>query len=96
MEAIKETVNNLMQTWEAKKKKSAALGDPEVLLKKALTKKELAHIRFKYFKKGILGINADSSVWLYQLSLKKEDLLAKLNKRSKMIKDIRLTLGERK
>jgi len=96
MEAIKETVKNLMQTWEAKKKKSAALGDPEVLFKKALTKKELAHIKFKYFKKGILGVSADSSVWLYQLNLKKEDLLVKLNKRAKMIKDIRLTLGERK
>ncbi len=68
--------------------------DVERSLKKILTKKEIGHIKFNYFKKGILNIIVDSSSWLYQLSLEKDGLLAKLRKNLKNIKDIRFRLGE--
>lgn len=93
MEVIKDTIQNVMQALEAKKKGSSE-EDPEKLLKQALSKKEQKHIKFNYFKKGILGINVDSSTWFYQLNLKKQDLLTRLNKKSAGVRDIRFRLGE--
>lgn len=88
MENIKETVKNVMQ--------KLFKDDPEVLLQKTLDKKDLKHIKFVYFKKGVLGINVDSSTWFYHLNLQKQDLLVKLGKKSSSIKDIRFHLGETK
>lgn len=81
-----------MQAIEAKKMKNAA-EDPRALLKKVLTKRELEHIKFSRFRRGVLSINVDSSVWLYKLSLKKEGLLTKLKKKAGDMKDIRFCLG---
>jgi predicted nucleic acid-binding Zn ribbon protein len=94
MEAIKSTINNVMQKLKSRKKASLK-DDPAVWLKKALSKKELKHIRANYFKNGILNIKVDSSVWLYHWNLQKEDLLNKLRAKSvSVIKDIRFSLGE--
>ncbi len=93
MESIKDTVGNIMQGLQAKKT-GLCKDNPCVLLKKALTKKELGHIKFNYFRKGILSLHVDSSSWLYNLTLKKEDLLLKLNKKSNAIKDVRFRIGE--
>lgn len=93
MERIKDTLQKVMRGIEAKKKGLPA-DSPEALLKKFLTKKELKHIKFHYFKKGVLNLSVDSSSWLYQLSLQKRDLLAKLTQKSGAIKDIRFRLGE--
>lgn len=93
MEAIKDTIKNVIYTLETRKSKSSP-EDPQALLKRALTKKDLAHIKFNYFRRGTLGIIVDSSTWLYHLSLQKENLLAKLSKKSSTIKDIRFRLGE--
>lgn len=92
MDAIKDTVINVMQQLEAKK--TGVCAEPQVLLKKVLTKKELKHTKFHYFRKGILSLHVDSSSWLYNLALKKEGLLLKLNKESCAIKDIRFRIGE--
>jgi predicted nucleic acid-binding Zn ribbon protein len=93
MEAVKKTVKSVMGEWD-KRRKSALSDEPWGLLKKALTKKELMHIKFNYFRGGILALNVDSSAWLYKLNLKKETFLAVLNKKSNNLKDIRLYLGE--
>jgi len=93
MEQIKDTVLNVMQGITAKKV-AKHVDDPEELLKKILTKKELAHIKFNYFKKGTLGVWVDSSSWLYSFSLKKEYLIAQLHAKSASIKDIRFSIGE--
>jgi len=93
MEAIKETVQSVIHNLQAKKTKGMG-SDPEVVLQKILTKRELSHIKCKYFKRGILGISVDSSSWLYSLSLKKEDLLRRLQQGSNKIKDIRFFIGE--
>ena len=93
MEAIKETVRGIMHGLSEKKSGPNA-PSPDDLLKKVLTKKELAHIKVKYFKKGVLYIDVDSSSWLYSLSLKKEEMVVKLTQKSAVIKDIRLRIGE--
>jgi len=93
MEAIKDTVANVLKKLSAKKSDTQD-DNPEEWLKKVLTKKELEHIKFKYFKKGLLGVSVDSSSWLYMLSLKKEGLLKGLRKCSGNIKDIHFSIGD--
>lgn len=66
----------------------------EAFLKKTLTKKELNHVKFSYFRRGVLGIIVDSSSWLYYLNLHKQRLLTRLCKKFDKIKDIRFVLGE--
>jgi len=95
MEAIKETVTNVIQRLKTKKS-SAGGNKTEDLLKKILTKKELQHIKVNYFKGGILCLSVDSSVWLYNFNLKKEHLITALNKELGSIKDIRFYIGETK
>jgi hypothetical protein len=95
VEAIKGTIEKVIQALETAQKE-AARDNPEVLLKKVLTKKELGHIKFQYLKHGVLHMGVDSSTRLYQLSLQKEGLLAKLRKKSSAIKDIRFRLGATK
>ncbi len=92
MEAIKETINNIMFAWETKKK-SANFYNFENLLNKLLTKKEIRHIKFNYFKRGIVDIKVDSSNWLYYFNLKKKELIAGFRQDIDSIKDIRFHLG---
>ena len=92
MEAIKDTFSNIMQSLEVKKKGSPE-DDPQKWLRKTLTKKQLQHIKFNYFKEGVLGIAVDSSTWLYELNLHKGSLLAKLQTNNKQVKELRITLG---
>lgn len=93
MEQIKDTILELMQKWDAKKDQLYG-GNPEEVLKKILTKKELGHIKVNYFRKGVLGVNVDSSTWHYSLSLRKEELLEKIKKELGAVKDIRFRIGE--
>jgi len=92
MEAIKDTVINVIEDLKAKKTKIS--NNPQALLKRVLTKKESQHIKFNYSKKGILSLYVDSSSWLYILTLQKEELLARINKKSNTVKDIRFRIGE--
>ncbi|TAM42208.1 DUF721 domain-containing protein [bacterium] len=93
MEHLKSTVEALMAGLSGKNTGTSA-DNPEQWLKKALTKKELRHIKVKYFRKGILGLSVDSSAWLYILSLQKEALLNKLKQESPGLKNINLRIGE--
>jgi hypothetical protein len=93
MESLKEIIPKVMRDLTSKKSPTSG-ATPDVWLKKVLTKKELKHIKVKYFRKGILGLTVDSSSWLYALSLKKEELLSKLQGIEKAIKDMHFSLGE--
>jgi len=93
MEHLKKTVAQVMAGLSVKKNISPD-ADPEECLKKTLTKKELGHIKVKYFNKGIVGLSVDSSVWLYALNLKKEKMLALLKEEISSFKDIKLNIGE--
>jgi len=91
MQTIKDIIPDVIRGLETKKR---AKDEPELLLRRVLPKKEQGHIKFRYLRKGILGITVDSSSWLYQLNLQKPGLLVKLGKKSKTIKDIRFYIGE--
>jgi hypothetical protein len=93
MEAIRATIKNVMGLLEVKKA-NTPLGGAQDLFKKNLKKRDLAHIKFNYFRKGIIYVNVDSSSWLYALSLKKDCLLMKLRKEIAGLKDIRFRIGE--
>jgi hypothetical protein len=93
MELLKNTLDGLMRQLGANKTVFQDTG-PQQWLKKALTKKELGHIRVQYFSKGVLGLNVDSSAWLYILSLKKEELLGVLKKENPELKNINFRIGE--
>ena len=93
MELLKNTLSEVMRQLGDKKAVFQDSG-PQQWLKKALTKKELGHIRVKYFSKGILGLSVDSSAWLYVLSLKKEELLKELKKENPGVKNINFRIGE--
>ncbi len=93
MEKIKETIEVVIRDLLVKK--SGSNNDsPEAWLRKVLTKKELGHIKLHYFRKGILGLNVDSSAWLYSLNLKKASLLCKLKEYSQDIREIRFNIGD--
>lgn len=92
MEKIKDTVSNIMQSLAVKK--APLKKNPEAILKKVLTKRELSHIRFNYFRNGNLSLKVDSSPWLYHFSLKKDALLAQMNQKSKLVKEIKFSIAE--
>ncbi|PIQ90257.1 MAG: hypothetical protein COV71_05215 [Candidatus Omnitrophica bacterium CG11_big_fil_rev_8_21_14_0_20_41_12] len=93
MELLKNTLDEVMRGI-SRKKNDPSGEDPQQWLKKVLTKKELQHIKVKYFHKGTLGLNVDSSTWLYALSLKKEALLGELKQGNPKIKNLSLRIGE--
>ena len=95
MQALKDTVMVVMQHLHDKKT-GANTENPDGLLKKALTKKELQHIKFNNFRKGILSLNIDSSAWLYNCNLQKQDLTTRLRKQFDALKDVRFYLGDAK
>jgi len=95
MEQIKDTLQTIFKDLSGKKTKTPE-DNPEGWLKKILTKRELGHIKFYYFKKGILGLKVDSSAWMYNFNLKKETLITQLQQYSKEIKDIRFKVGDMK
>ena len=89
---IKDTINNVIRSLETKKE-GPGRDNLYGWMQEVFSKKELKHIEFDYFHRGILGIIVDSSTWLYHLNLKKEALLLQLNKRDALVKNIRFRLG---
>jgi hypothetical protein len=95
MEQIKGTVEALLaQLKEKNRKNEFPKGSPEELLKQVFSRKEQQHIRFWYFRGGNLGIQVESSSWMYYFNIKKEKLLASVRKVSPSVKDIRFSIGE--
>jgi len=89
---LKEAVESFLKSWDAQHRQQEG---PQAVLQKVLSKKELDHIRVRYFTKGVLGISVDSSTWLYNLNLRKDILLEELRSQSEsVIKDIRFSLGD--
>jgi len=93
MERIRETIESVIRGLIVKKTANQGV-NPEGWLKKTLTKKELGHIKFHYFRKGILGVRVDSSAWMYSLSLKRESLLSKLRGQAPDIKEVHFSIGD--
>ena len=93
MDKIKDLIEDVIRNLTIKKLEDKGV-DPEGWLKKTLTKKELGHIKFHYFRKGVLGVRVDSSAWMYSLSLKKVELLRKVKVYNPGIKAIHLSIGD--
>lgn len=95
MEEIKEIVKKVIEELNPKKS-SLDLKKLNLSLKKVLSPEELKAIHLHSFKKGVLRINTDSSVFLYQLNLKKDLILKRLQKdfSPEFIKGIVFCLGE--
>jgi hypothetical protein len=88
---IKTVVDSLMRQWQEKKQRFSE-DDAAAALKKTLTKRQIQHIRVKYFRGGILGVAVDSSPWLYKLNLDKERLLSGLRQGLPYLKQVRFFL----
>jgi len=91
MDQIKDVVKKVLRRC-AQQKEECGAGDIEEEIKKILTKDEQKHIKFNYFRKGILGLGADCSSWLYHASLQRERWLAQLREKREGLEDIRLRL----
>ncbi len=91
MELIKDTINNLLKKLQ--EKGGPGKPHPEDVLKNLLTKRELGHIKVKYFKAGVLHLSVDSSGWLFNFNLKKQELQISLQAKLPDVKEIRLRLG---
>jgi len=89
MEHISQTLKDVIKDIEGKQ--FSPTNDVFRLFKKNLASRERRHAQCSALRNGILTVNVDSSVWLYQLNLKKEGLLKKLG-----IKDIRFKIGDLK
>ena len=87
MEHIRQTVQGVIKGIETRSFSEA--GEVFRLFRKSLTISERRHAQCIALRSGVLTVNVDSSVWLYQLSLKKEDFLKKLS-----LKNIRFRIGE--
>ena len=59
------------------------------LFMKSLAKGARKHVKCSSVRQGVLVVNVDSSAWLYQLNLKKEEILKNMD-----LKDIRFRIGE--
>ena len=93
MEPIKQALDELFKDLQARKEKAAEL-NPDFLVKKVFSRKELEHCRAGYFKNGILQIKVDSSTWLYYFNLHKKEALEKISGQNPQIKDLKFSLGE--
>lgn len=94
---LKDTINIFLKNIKANNK--VGLDDLEIIFKKTLDKHVLKHIKFISLKNDVLKIKADSSVWLYELNLRKPDLLNTLKDEGPelaAIKDIKFFIGELK
>ena len=79
MEPIYATVERVLKGW---RKQKASFKKDEILnrkIKHIFTKQELKHIRYCLLKDKQVVIGVDSSVWIFKLSIKKAQLLKRVN-----------------
>jgi len=58
-----------------------------------LDEQEKKHIRLSGLKSGALYVNVDSSVWLYQMKLKKPQFLGRIQEKFPDIQNIYIKIG---
>lgn len=87
VEHIRATLEGVIKDIE--KSQFSGSRDMFRLFETNLAKRERRHARCSMLRNGVLTVNVDSSVWLYQLSLRKEEFLKILG-----LKDIRFKIGK--
>jgi predicted nucleic acid-binding Zn ribbon protein len=78
MELIRVATQRLLKSW-ADKQQDKRAGIVKSSLKQFLTRQEQRHVAGYFLEDARIILNIDSSAWLYQLNLKKEQLLKYLN-----------------
>jgi hypothetical protein len=95
MELIKRIVEKLLEDLQNKQKTEGR--HIVSLLGELLTKEEMRHIRVISFKEGILKINVNVPVFLYQLNLKRPFIFGRLREALGSgvdLKDVNFRAGE--
>jgi len=85
---VKSVIGNIAD------KKAAAVVNIEEVWNIVLDVKELEHTQLVGINNGVLSVYVDSSVWLYHLKVKKNNILQKVRKRIPEIQDIRFKIGK--
>ncbi|MFY9402951.1 MAG: DciA family protein [Candidatus Omnitrophota bacterium] len=93
MKQIKDLIQDVIGQISVRASKSCYLS-PEEWLKKTLTRKELGHIKFYYFRSGVLGVKVDSSVWKHNFLLRKEDLLQRIQRCAPEVRSLHFIVGD--
>ncbi len=90
-ESLKEILPKIFKDLEKKE----VLKKIEGSWRSAVGGKASKHSKVAGFKNGALIVNVDNSMWIYELTLKKEKVLERLRGDGlKEIKDIRFRIGE--
>ncbi|MDD3906030.1 MAG: DUF721 domain-containing protein [Candidatus Omnitrophica bacterium] len=94
--SIEDVVKDVIKKLSGKNR----VGEEEITnaWREAAGAKAAGHSRPVAIKKGVLTINVDGSGWLYELTIKKRELLEKLkenlNLKGKQLKNLRFRIGD--
>ena len=93
-ERIDSVVKSIIQKLD--KQSNPTSDDIENIWKKVAGKKAFSHTKPASLRKKRLVINVDGSTWLYELTLRKDELLTGLKKRlgEDKIKELQFRIGE--
>ena len=92
MDNIESIVKNVIGNI-ADKREVVCVNIDEVW-QEVLNDKELSHTQMVGMNSGIISVYVDSSVWLYHMKVKKNDILQKIKDRIPEIRDIRFKIGK--
>jgi len=93
---ISRTIKEVFENIEQAKATGVSKNDIYLLWHKAVGAKAAKHSIPAFIKDKTLFVNVDSTAWIYQLRLKEQDLLKKINRllKKQKIQKIRFRAGE--
>src|SRR3989338_4744590 len=94
MEQIKSIIGSVLQNIQKKRELYPEEGIEEIWLR--CVKKNMAkHTKAHFLKRGTLFVNVENPAWIFELNIKKEEIVEKLQSLSKnKIKNIRFRVGD--
>lgn len=94
MEQIKSIIGSVLEDIQKKRELYPKEGIEEVWLH-CVRKNTAKHTKAHFLKKGTLFVNVENPAWLFELNIKKEEIIERLQKLSKnKIKDVRFRVGD--
>ncbi|MCK5594555.1 DUF721 domain-containing protein [bacterium] len=95
-EHIKSIVSNIISKIREKEGRNKT-GEIKKHVIEILGKQSGRHVEVRELKKGSLSVRVDSSAWLQELNLMKQDLVNSINMKFKgdLIKEIKIRLGKK-
>ena len=92
MDNIKDVINQVIA--QMARHEPSSDGTIERLLVSLLSESERKHTKFIGFKNGHLSFYVDSSAWLFQMNIRKNKILEKLQEEKPEIKNISFQIGK--